>query len=130
MADAAEMVVRSMLASWENARADTLVGFFSESAEVTDPRGTQRGIDAIRKQFEDDIAMTPSTSCAIRTLLSNGRTVMAERLDSFVTLGHPLTMDVVGVFDVDTSGQINRWREYFDIQSLTAQMEGARQGSA
>jgi limonene-1,2-epoxide hydrolase len=123
VSESAEGVVRAMLAAWENADVETLTGFFSENALVEDPRGSQHGIEAIRKQFAEDIAMTPSTSCDIRKLLTDGSTVMAERVDSFTTLGHPLTMDVVGVFDVDVSGRITRWHEYFDIQSLTAQME-------
>jgi limonene-1,2-epoxide hydrolase len=124
MGKSAESVVRSMLAAWDNANAETLVRFFSEEAVVADPRGAQRGIGAIRKQFEEDIAMTPSTSCDIKKLLTDGGTVMAERVDTFTTLGHPLSMEVVGVFDVDAEGRISRWHEYFDIQSLTAQMEG------
>jgi limonene-1,2-epoxide hydrolase len=66
--------------------------------------------------------MTPSTSCDIKQLLTDGSTVMAERVDTFTTLGHPLSMEVVGVFDVDEMGRVKRWHEYFDIQSLTAQM--------
>jgi limonene-1,2-epoxide hydrolase len=122
MGESAEAVVRAMLAAWENADAETLVGFFSEGAVVADPRGEQRGIGAIRKQFEEDIAMTPSTSCDIRKLLTDGSTVMTERVDTFTTLGHPLSMEVAGVFDVDAGGRITPWHEYFDIQSLTAQM--------
>jgi limonene-1,2-epoxide hydrolase len=117
-----------MLAAWKNADVEALVGFFTENAVVADPRGAQHGIEAIRKQFAEDIAMTPSTSCDIKKVLTDGSTVMAERVDSFVTLGRPLTMEVVGVFDVDESGRITRWREYFDIQSLTAQMESSGEG--
>jgi limonene-1,2-epoxide hydrolase len=94
-----------MLAAWENADAGTLIGFFSEDAVVADPRGEQRGIDAIRTQFEEDIAMTPSTWCNITKLLTDGSTVMAERVDTFTTLGHPLSMEVAGVFDVDAGDE-------------------------
>ena len=105
MGESAEGVVRAMLAAWENADVKTLTGLFSENAVVEDPRGAQHGMEAIRKQFAEDISMTPSTSCDIKKLLTDGSTVMAERVDSFTTLGHLLSMDDVGVFDVDASGE-------------------------
>lgn len=51
---------------------------------------------------------------------------MAERVDSFVRLGHTLAMDLAGDFDVDANGRITRWHEYADIQSLTNQTESSR----
>jgi limonene-1,2-epoxide hydrolase len=60
----------------------------------------------------------------IKTLVAGGSNVMVERVDSFQIGGKPFQMEVVGVFEVD-QGRIKRWRDYYDLKSITDQIEAA-----
>jgi limonene-1,2-epoxide hydrolase len=115
----AESVVRKFLAAWLESDLDELVSFFSQDAVYTDgPRGVHRGIDAIRAELAAMIKMVPSTAIDIKTLVANGGTVMTERVDNFQIAGTPLDLEVAAVFEIDDSGRITRWREYYDLKSI------------
>ena len=119
MSDSAESVVRKYLAAWKRSDPDELVSFFSDDAVFTDgPRGVHRGIDAIRAEFQSVAKMTPSVTIDVKTLVVNGGTVMTERVDTLNVQGKPFDLEVAGVFEVDSNGRINRWRDYYDLRSL------------
>lgn len=69
--------------------------------------------------------MVPSTTSDIRAIASRGGTVMVERVDKFPIRGEEFTMDAVCVVEVGSDGRITRWREYYDQQSITNQIEAA-----
>jgi limonene-1,2-epoxide hydrolase len=122
MSDSAESVVRKFLAANLQSDVDELIAFFSDDAVYTDgPRGVHRGIDAIRAEFREIVKIVPSTAIEIKTLVSNGGTVIVERVDRFEVGGTPFGLEVVGVFEVDDHGRINRWRDYYDLQSIAEQ---------
>jgi limonene-1,2-epoxide hydrolase len=122
----AESVVRTFLAVWVRSDVDELVGFFTDDAVYTDgPRGVHYGIDAIRAELATMVKMIPSTSIDIKTLVADGGTVMVERVDNFKIAGKPFDMDVAAAFDVDEHGRIRRWREYYDLKSITDRVEAA-----
>jgi limonene-1,2-epoxide hydrolase len=125
MRDSPESVARSFLASWENASVEKLSGFFSEDAVFTDPRGVQSGLDAIKKLWEGDLQMTPSTTVDIRSIASNGGTVMVERVDTWPMQGKTLSLENVGVFEVGGDGLIKRYSYYYDSKSIADQLKAA-----
>ena len=55
-------------------------------------------------------------------MASNGRQVFVERVDSFITLGKPLSICINGVFDVTDDGLIAGWREYMDPMTTARQL--------
>jgi limonene-1,2-epoxide hydrolase len=125
MSDSPESVVRNFIATWENATVETLSAFLSQDAVYTDPRGVQSGVDAIKKLWEVDLQMTPSTTVDIKNIASNGGTVMVERVDTFPIQGRPYSLEVVGVFEVTGDGLITRWQEYFDMKSITDHLKAS-----
>jgi limonene-1,2-epoxide hydrolase len=119
MGDSAEAVVRKFLAAWKRSDVDELVSFISDDAVYTDgPRGTHHGIDAIKAELQSMVKMFPSTVIDVRTLVADGRTVMVERVDNFEVQAKPFGLEVAAVFELDGDGRINRWREYYDLQSI------------
>ena len=119
MSDSAELVVRNFLAAWKRSDVDELVSFISDDAVYTDgPRGTHHGIDAIKTELQSFVKTTPSTIVDVKTLVSDGGTVMLERVDNFEIQGKPFGLEVAGVFEVDSNGRINRWRDYYDLKSI------------
>jgi limonene-1,2-epoxide hydrolase len=124
--DSAEQVVRQFLAALKQSDVDELVSFFSEDAVWTDgPRGTYRGVDAIRAEIESQVQLVPSLTVEVKNLVANGSTVMVERADTFETQGKSFDLEVVGVFEIDGSGLIKRLRDYYDLASLMDRVAAA-----
>jgi limonene-1,2-epoxide hydrolase len=126
VSDSAEQVVRRFLAALKQSDVDELVSFFSDDAVWTDgPRGTYRGVDAIRAEIESQVQLVPSLTVEVKTLAATGGTVMVERADTFETLGKSFDLEVVGVFEIDGDGKIARLRDYHDLTSLMDRIAGA-----
>ena len=131
MSDSPESVVRQFLAATHTSDVDELAGFFSADAVYTDgPRGTYSGIDAIRAALEAQVQVTPSLVVDMKTLVVDGTTVFAERVDSFEVQGKWFGLEVVGVFELDGDGKIKRFRDYYDLQSLMDEVTAAFAESA
>jgi limonene-1,2-epoxide hydrolase len=68
-------------------------------------------------------------SCSFKTLAmaSQGSQVFTERIDTIVLGdGRKIEAFICGVFDVNPSGQITSWREYWDPADAKAQLAGAK----
>jgi limonene-1,2-epoxide hydrolase len=126
VSDSAEQVVRQFLAALKRSEVDELVSFFSDDAVWTDgPRGTYRGVDAIRAEIESQVQLVPSLTVEVKNLVAAGGTVMVERADTFETQGKSFDLEVVGVFEIDGSGLIKRLRDYYDLNSLMDRVAAA-----
>lgn len=126
MSDPPESVIRKFLAAFPASDVAELISFFSDDAVYVDgPRGVHRGVDAIRTEFEVQVQVVPSTAVDIKSLVSDGGTVMVERAECFEVGGKPIDHEVVGVFEVDDVGRIKRWRDYYDLTSLVDKVVAA-----
>lgn len=126
MGDSAEQVVRRFLAALKRSDVDELVSFFRDDAVWTDgPRGTYRGVNAIRAEIESQVQLVPSLTVEVKNLVATGGTVMVERADTFETQGKSFDLEVVGVFEIDGSGLIKRLRDYYDLNSLMDRVAAA-----
>jgi limonene-1,2-epoxide hydrolase len=126
VSEAAEQVVRKFLAALKQSDVDELVSFFSTDAVWTDgPRGTHHGVDAIRAELETQTQLVPSVTVEVKNLVASGGTVMVERADIFETQGQSFDLEVVGVFELDGSGKIERLRDYYDLNSLMDRVAAA-----
>jgi limonene-1,2-epoxide hydrolase len=118
--------VRNFFATWLRSDVDELIGFFSQDAIWTDgPRGTYRGIDAIRAELESVVRTVPSTAVDVTNLLAVDGSVMVERVDIFEIQGKTFDVEISGVFEVNGDGQITRWRDYYDMRSLEDRIAAA-----
>lgn len=54
--------------------------------------------------------------------IASGDTVMNERVDRFRIGETWMELPVAGIFVVNDEGLITLWRDYFDLQTLTEQM--------
>jgi limonene-1,2-epoxide hydrolase len=127
MSDSAESVVRKFLAAWADPKLDELAMFFDDAAVWIDgPRGVHRGADAIKSELETQLAMGFANAMLdVKSLVTDGRTVMMERLDTFSISGKPFSIEVMAAFEIDVDGRIKRWRDSYDVKSITDQFEAA-----
>jgi limonene-1,2-epoxide hydrolase len=88
-------------------------------------RGTYRGVDAIRAEIEPQVQIVPSLTVEVKSLVATGGTVMVERADTFETQGKSFDLEVAGVFEIDGSGLIKRFRDYYDLNSLMDRVAAA-----
>jgi len=126
VSDSAEQVVRQFLAALKQSDVDELVSFFSDDAVWTDgPRGTYRGVTAIRAEIESQVQLVPSLTVDVKNLVETGGIVVVERADTFETQGKSFDLEVVGVFEIDGSGLIKRLRDYYDLNTLMDRVAAA-----
>jgi limonene-1,2-epoxide hydrolase len=123
LTDSPESVVRAFLASWADPVLDEVVSFFADDAVFVDgPRGVHRGLKAITSQLEVDLR---PVIAEVKSLVTDGRMVMLERVDRFDVGGNGFSMEVMAAFVIDSDGRIKRWRESYDLQSIADQIEAA-----
>ena len=67
MTESSELLIRKFFEAFPRSDVDVLVGFFSDDAVyIDDPRGTHRGVDAMRTEFESGVAMMHCTTVESR----------------------------------------------------------------
>jgi limonene-1,2-epoxide hydrolase len=127
MGNSPESVVRNFLAAFTDRSVDKLVGFFSDDAVFFDgPRGVHRGKDAIRSEFEAELAMGfESIKIDVHSLVANAGIVMMQGVENYIIGGKPFSMETIGAFDISPDGLITRWRYSYDLKPLTDQLVAA-----
>jgi limonene-1,2-epoxide hydrolase len=128
MSDSPESVVRQFLAAWEDPTVAGLISFFADDAVyIAGPRGVHRGVEAIRAELESQLAMGfGCITSDVSSLVADGGTVMMERVDRFQIGGKRFEMPMMAAVELDADGRILRYRESFDLKSITDQIEDAR----
>jgi limonene-1,2-epoxide hydrolase len=58
-------------------------------------------------------------------MVAQGGTVMIEGVENYRIGGKPMCLEVMGAFEVDADGLITRWRDSYDLKSITDQVEAA-----
>jgi limonene-1,2-epoxide hydrolase len=85
-----------------------------------------RGKTAVVADIERQLVFATHMRCGVLAIASTDTTVVTERLDTFrsgeVTVEHSLC----AVFELDGSGRIEAWREYFDVADLQRQLREAK----
>ena len=84
------------------------------------PIGKVSGPDGIRSVFAQLDAMgVNGMEWTVHRQVASDTTVMNERTDRFDTPTGSASVDVMGVFEV-ADGRITLWRDYFDMNAMTA----------
>lgn len=113
-AAANDQLVREFIAAWEQRDSDFIIGCLTEDAVYHSmPLTPIVGKEAIAewvRGFED----VPPGSLEVHHQVASSDVVMNERADHIVLNGRPVTLPIVGVFEIH-EGRIRAWREYFDL---------------
>ncbi|MDX1567810.1 MAG: SgcJ/EcaC family oxidoreductase [Longimicrobiales bacterium] len=110
-----ERVVLEFFEAWERLDPEELAGYFTEDGVYhnipTQPVQGRQNIESLIRGF---IADWTETHWEVRTLMSDGNVVVAERIDHVTAGDASLDLPVVGVFEME-DGRIAEWRDYFDL---------------
>ena len=94
--------------TWHNIPMDPIVGVAAMRAAVA---GFMGPID--RCEWE------------VHAIAANGNTVLTERTDAFILKdGRRAALPVMGTFELDASGRIKAWRDYFDMGQFQREFGG------
>jgi limonene-1,2-epoxide hydrolase len=121
----AEKVVTDFCNAWPRKNIDEILGFFTDDAVYHNiPMDPARGKAAIRTVISTLILpMVKSLHFNVLKTASAGNVVFNERIDVFdMENGKTISLPVAGVFEV-TGGKIAAWRDYFDMQMYTKQVQ-------
>jgi limonene-1,2-epoxide hydrolase len=125
----AERAVRDFLALFHTAKLDVaaLRGLLADDARyqpVVPIAPIRQGADAIVEELERQYRLYDECACDIVHIAVSGSTVFTERVDTVrqIANGQWTTTHVVGVFELDASGKIVWWREYWDALDCAGQL--------
>ena len=124
-----EQIVRDFLALFHTSSLDVIVfrSMLADDARyqpIVPIAPVRHGADAICGEMERQYKLYDECACDILHIAVSGNTVFTERVDTVRQLanGHKTTTNVVGVFDLDLSGKIIWWREYWDGLDCAGQL--------
>jgi limonene-1,2-epoxide hydrolase len=128
MSDSPESVVRKFFAAWADPKSDELGSFFHDAAMWVDgPQGVRSGADAIKTELAAQLKAVGGAMVDVKTLVSDGGTVMVEQISNSTIRGNPISSVVMAVFELDADGRIRQWREAYDLKSAMDQIKAAVQ---
>jgi limonene-1,2-epoxide hydrolase len=126
MNDSPESVVRRFFAAWTEPKADELGSFFHDDAEWHDgPQGVRRGAKAIRDELTSQLSAVGGVTVELKTMLSEGGTVMVEEVSSMTVNDTPISSVVMAVFEFGADHRILQWREAYDLKFTLDQIAAA-----
>ena len=106
--------IEAFIAAWDAYDLEAIYSFMADDIEWTDiPLSTVKGIDQVRAKMD---SFPGVEACGFDThfIAANGNVVLTERTDWFQMKGKKRTIRVMGTFELNDEGKIQRWRDYFD----------------
>ena len=111
-----EIVLR-MIDAWRRLDLEDAMSHLADDAVfLPDPKGEPvRGRDAIRALWAYYMGLFASYACDVQNILMSDRLVFLERVEHVARVdGHKIVLPVAAVFELDESGKIIAWRDYWD----------------
>ncbi|MEM1141945.1 MAG: limonene-1,2-epoxide hydrolase family protein [Pseudomonadota bacterium] len=107
-------IIEDFTSAWSAYDIERILSFFDEDIEWVDvPLTTVRGLAQVREKM----AAFPDVEAAafeMHHVAATDHVVLTERTDWFEIKGRRRTIRVMGVFELNEAGKIERWRDYFD----------------
>ena len=110
--------------AWDDAQVERIVNRMAPNARyhVYAWERPICGEDAIRRELQRQAPLFRDLRSDIVSIASTGGTVLLERVDSMTVGRKPLTIHIVAVFEVNSDGKIESWREYYDSKEVNSQL--------
>lgn len=119
-----EAIITEFIQAWSELDAARLVAYFCEDGCYHNiPLEPVVGHEALLAFIEGFLSTWTETTWEIRTIVSSGNVVIAERLDKTKSTAGDVDLPCVGVFEME-NGKIREWRDYFDMATYTNAMSG------
>ena len=117
-------VVRAFVAAWNRMDFEAVVAALDAHVHYHNlPMEPIDGREAVRAYLEKAWRFD-EVDWQLINIAADGEAVLTERVDNFVINGRPVSLPVMGTFEV-RDGRIVAWRDYFDLADYRAQLEAA-----
>lgn len=118
----ARAVVVEFVDAWNRMDFDAIIGALDERIVYHNvPLQPLSGIEAVRDYLQRAWRFD-AVDWRVHNIAVDGNVVLTERSDDFVINGQPVSLPVMGTFEV-TDGRITAWRDYFDLAGYRAQLQ-------
>jgi len=119
----AETVVREFCAAFARRDVAELLSFLGAQCVYHNmPMAPLKGHAAIEPVLRGFLHGCTKVEFEVLGLAARGGLVLTERVDRFEREdGRRIELPVMGAFEVDASGKIAAWRDYFDLQTWVKQ---------
>ncbi len=115
-------IVEDFVAAFRDQDVEAIMSFFTEDAVYHNmPGEPATGIEAVRALIESYVPGAASIDWEILAIAETGSTVLTERVDRFVFGETPVSVPVMGAFEI-RDGKISAWRDYYDLASMNRQL--------
>jgi len=130
MSTRAEQIVLEFCNAWgDGATArpdiDKIIDMLAEDGEwqLWVPAGPVfKGRAALRAEIDRQCGFSSFMHCGVTKILSAGRGVVTERIDHFTMHGIRVEHALMAIYEIDATGKIASWREYFDTADIARQL--------
>jgi limonene-1,2-epoxide hydrolase len=106
---------------------DKVLSYFAKDCEWRMNQWSEplRGVDAIRAEWERELADFSNLPYEVLNVVSTDRIVFSERVDTvhMTNIDRDVQVHIVSVFELDSEGKILIERDYFDMKEVEAQMK-------
>ncbi|MCA6330240.1 MAG: nuclear transport factor 2 family protein [Phenylobacterium sp.] len=110
--------------AWPRLDPDELAGWFTEDGVYHNmPSGPVQGRETIRGFIAGFIRPWAETRWEVVSLVADGDTVIAERIDRIRVGERWIELPCCGVFHL-RDGKIALWKDYFDLPTYTRALAG------
>ncbi len=127
MATTSENLIRDFFDCWHRFDLEGALSRISDDCRFRpDPNADEvAGREAIRAKWGKYMELMRSYDCEYGPMAQAGNVVFCERLEIVgSSRGYEMRVPIVGVFELDESGKITAWRDYYDTASAPS-VEGA-----
>jgi limonene-1,2-epoxide hydrolase len=111
----AQAVVEEFINAWNRSDLDSVYSMMAEDIIWDNiPMGLVQGIEACKGLMANFPPME-AIEFVTHHISSKGNVVMTERTDRFLVGGKWRAIRLMGIFEVNGLGQVQHWRDYFDM---------------
>jgi limonene-1,2-epoxide hydrolase len=119
--------VEAFISHWNSGDIDAMMALCAEGIVYHNiPMEPIHGTTAMRSMVEGFMADIAKCDWETHAIAANGNVVLTERTDGFTFKdGRHAAIRVMGTFELDESGLIIAWRDYFDMAEFAREFAPA-----
>lgn len=111
----ARTAVEAFIAAWNRSDMDAVFAMMADDIVWDNiPMGPAHGIAAC-KALIAQLPPVDGIEFVVHAMAVNANMVLTERTDRFLVDGRWRDIRLMGIFEVNPSGKIQNWRDYFDL---------------